>query len=65
MEVLTKLRSLSRSRTTTAIEQVFQRFDVDGSKQLDQFELRQAMKSLGVEVGKQPVALAWRAVCVC
>ena len=43
MEVLTKLRSLSRSRTTTAIEQVFQRFDVDGSKQLDQFELRQAM----------------------
>lgn len=50
-EVLSKLRSLSRSKNTTAIEETFRRFDVDGSKQLDAFELKEALKSLRVDLG--------------
>ena len=56
MEVLRKLRSLSRSKSAATIEQTFQRFDKDGSKQLDPYEFKQAMKALRIELDDARVA---------
>lgn len=53
MALLKKLRSLSRSRTTATIEQMFKRFDKDNSRHLDKHELLQALKALSVEIGER------------
>ena len=51
MEVMRKLRQMSRSKSTATIEQIFKRFDTNGNKQLEPTELQQALKACGVEIG--------------